>query len=249
MSVFNAKHKVVVGGIGHLDDDGDFELPRLRKVVHLAGLSIDDAQLAIDDAYRNYHLPDVLKSEITKLPVKIDTLVSVDDKPFAPGDLVRISIDSLQSRDQRTTFDVHVDNNGDVPIMLVGPVHFAGLDHTEAARAVNRAYTKANLVKYIAAQTAKLAAWSPGKLNAGPIKVGDHLQIRLWDVGETPGEVVKQFDIPDDGTIRLPRLGPIRAIDLTEGELAKEIQSAYSDANLLQMAQVTVLRTAHLPES
>jgi protein involved in polysaccharide export with SLBB domain len=169
---------------------------------------------------------------------------AVDDKPYSAGDLVHIWISDLAGPDVATAIDAHIDANGKIPLPLVKDVHIAGLTQDKARKAINRAYHDANLINCAGAQIRKVKAAGPGTITAGPIEVGDVLKIRLWDLDGPGQETAKELEVKDEGTISLPKIGPITVIGMTEGQVAHAISKEYRDASLIQNMQVTVLRTA-----
>jgi protein involved in polysaccharide export with SLBB domain len=67
-----------------------------------------------------------------------------------------------------------------------------------------------------------------GEEVAGRLRPGDQLQVRL-DIGSQQNQAPQTHDvsIDENGEILLPLVGPIKAADLTQSELAERIQANY----------------------
>lgn len=73
------------------------------------------------------------------------------------------------------------------------------------------------------------------------IHPGDLIAVTISDLNGPNSETVRQARVTESGNISLPYLeGVVRAAGLTEAQLEAAIVKAYSDAHLIQHAQVTV---------
>jgi protein involved in polysaccharide export with SLBB domain len=80
-------------------------------------------------------------------------------------------------------------------------------------------------------------------VKSGPIGVGDVLLVRLWDVEAPETETSLALRVPDDGQLEFPRVGPITATGLTEGQLEERLIKVYHDKGLILKLPCAVLRT------
>jgi hypothetical protein len=88
------------------------------------------------------------------------------------------------------------------------------------------------------ADSEKVPATQPG---ARKIQAGDRMRITVDDLTGPGTETVKTIQADRDGTIQLPYLdAPVAAVGLSTAQLESAVVKAYKDANIVQMAQVSV---------
>jgi protein involved in polysaccharide export with SLBB domain len=74
------------------------------------------------------------------------------------------------------------------------------------------------------------------------LKPGEEIELTRSDPADPASERTRPVTIDSDGGLRLPILGPIMAAGLTPQQLEQAIAQAYRDRNLVQDAQVKVVR-------
>ena len=81
---------------------------------------------------------------------------------------------------------------------------------------------------YGSAKPARTKTGETSEESAGRLRPGDQVQIRL-DFGGQPGKDIQTFDqsIDENDEISLPLVGPVKAVGLTQTELAERIQAYY----------------------
>jgi protein involved in polysaccharide export with SLBB domain len=166
------------------------------------------------------------------------------DKPgnkrtlLAPGNLIEIRISGLFAPGQEVTLEQHVDDDGTVPLPLVGAVKISGKDAEEAAAAIDHALADAKLVQRAGSS---VVLEKPGT-TAAAIAVGDRVRIRMWDV-EGPGKETSHVEtVAKDGTIAIPLLGRAKLEGLTESKAMRSLALLYKKAQLIADLPVAVLR-------
>jgi protein involved in polysaccharide export with SLBB domain len=78
---------------------------------------------------------------------------------------------------------------------------------------------------------------------ATPIQVGDKLTITVYDEPTLTGV----YDVTPSGTITLPLIGTVKAVDHTPGDLAHEITERFARGKFLQEPKVTVAVVEYRP--
>jgi protein involved in polysaccharide export with SLBB domain len=226
----------------YVDDDGALNLPMMRSPLHVAGMTTNEATKAIMEAYRrgDKHTAHV-DTSVTLLKVAVPT-TGPSGPPMAIGDLLRISIAELSAPNSPFTCDVHIDDDGNLPLPLLSPLHVAGLSADQIVKAARTAYHKKQLIARADITVSKVDQKVP--ISAGPFHGGDRIRIRMWDL-EGPGvETASEVDLTDEGLATLPRVGAVNLLGKSEGQAADEIKRVYNQANLVQNMIVTVQRLA-----
>jgi hypothetical protein len=103
------------------------------------------------------------------------------------------------------------------------------------------------MVAMVGVRPARGQAEVPGAAEAPVARDADHvigpndlLNITLSDVAGAGVESVKNTRVSESGTIRLPLIGTVKVLGLTEAGLEQAISQRYRDMNLIQNAPVSV---------
>jgi protein involved in polysaccharide export with SLBB domain len=167
---------------------------------------------------------------------------AADSAKIRTDDLLEVGLRDLTAPNTTVAVVKRVDGNGQISLPWVGTLDVKGLTLDELAKRVNIIYAEKKLVQNINAHVKRLESGDNPSIKSGPIKKGDYVQLRIWDlVG--PG-VVSQYviKVSDDGTIDLPRAGKCKLEGLSEIDTEKAMIRAYRNANLIQNAMVECLR-------
>jgi protein involved in polysaccharide export with SLBB domain len=81
---------------------------------------------------------------------------------------------------------------------------------------------------------------APAPAHDGKFHKGDSFTVAVNDLVGLGVETTRQVQVNDDGTIKLPLLGPIKAEGLSEDELQKSIADAYRNGQIMTSAQVSI---------
>ncbi len=166
----------------------------------------------------------------------------LQEGPILADDLLRVSITDLNGPGIVTEILARVDGDGKISLPLVDQVNVKAMTLQEAANAVNKAYRVANLIPNLQSKLERVESGTNPSMRTGPIAADDYVRIEITDlVG--PGIVTtKKVQVSKDGTAKLPLVGAVSIVKLTEAQAAKAVQKAYRQAKLIPNAAVTVRR-------
>ncbi|HVT81445.1 MAG TPA: sigma-70 family RNA polymerase sigma factor [Phycisphaerae bacterium] len=176
------------------------------------------------------------------LNVRGTAAVPVQPPPAAdtimPGDTLCIGVTGLSPAEVETVKTVHVSAAGDVQLLYVGAVHVGGMEFSAAEKAIADDYRNAQFVMNTSVSVNRLT----GNHEARPLRAGDRVSVRIFELAR-PGEwVLRVVPISDGGHVGLPFIGQVQLVGLEEGAAEKAIAARYQDQNLLRNAIVSVYR-------
>jgi protein involved in polysaccharide export with SLBB domain len=163
---------------------------------------------------------------------------------LAPGDLVILTLYGLTAPGVATPFYLHVDAEGGISVPLLGVVDVKDQTTDRAAARVSKAMADANLVRDGIVTIGLLQTAAESGVTPGPIKVGDPIQVTVFDLVGTGRRLVSLAIVGEDGQVELPIAGAIKLDGLTEAQADKAVQIRYRDRQLLPNATVSVLKLA-----
>lgn len=180
----------------------------------------------------------------------MSTLVAVDERPIETGDIIHVSVKDLADVNVRTELNRRVDEHGIVTIPGMRPattsghleIQMAGRSLEEAVDVINETYRTAELLQNAEARVTIVARSASVKVQPGPARVGDALEIYLWGLEGPNAESRLNRVVDKEGKIELPRIKPLVVKGLTESQIEDAITKAYHDANLIATMMVAVMR-------
>lgn len=159
-----------------------------------------------------------------------------------PGDVVRVTLFGLYSPGGHDTFELHIAEDGSLPVPLVGPVPVKGLTSDRAAAAVSAAQAKANLQNDAIVVIGIVRSAAETRVKPAVIANGENLRITLFDITGPNDRLEVLAQTADDGTIVLPLVGALKLAGLTEMQADDAVRKAMRDKNIIENATVSVLR-------
>lgn len=155
-----------------------------------------------------------------------------------PGDTLCIGVAELFPGQVETIKTVHVNAQGDVPLLYLGGVHVGGMEFGTAEKVIAEAYKGAQLVAQTSVSINRLAG---GKV-ARPLRAGDRVSVRIFELAE-PGEwVVRIVPVSEGGKVGLPFIGQVELAGMDEGAAERVIAKRYEDQQRIRDAMVSVYR-------
>lgn len=171
-----------------------------------------------------------------RIPSPIAAAQGVDT--IMPGDTLCIGIAELFPGQVETIKTVHVNAQGDVPLLYLGGVHVGGMEFGTAEKVIAEAYKGAQLVAQTSVSINRLAG---GKV-ARPLRAGDRVSVRIFELAE-PGEwVVRIVPVSEGGKVGLPFIGQVELAGMDEGAAERVIAKRYEDQQRIRDAMVSVYR-------
>jgi protein involved in polysaccharide export with SLBB domain len=208
-------------------DDGTIQVPQAGRIT-VASLSEADAVKAVAREYERARIihdatvnlvrlgPDPLPTDFPFVaPIPGPMPESDNTTPLVPGDLVAISVDELMGPKLRLTLLVHLSDEGNVSLFLIGQLKFAGLTPAEAAARVADAFEKA---KIMAGAKARVVLQEPAakSVKPGPIGAGDTLLVVVDELVGPMNVAQVNAVVAGDGTIEIPRIGKVSVAGKSE---------------------------------
>ena len=109
-------------------------------------------------------------------------------------------------------------------VPLAGPVNVEGLPTDRAAARVSETLATANLVRDGVVTVGLLLPAAQTGVPAGPIAVGDALQVTVFDLVGAGRRLVSLATVGADGQIELPLAGLVKVAGLTEAQADDAVQ-------------------------
>lgn len=163
---------------------------------------------------------------------------------LAAGDLIILTLYGLTAPGVATPFYLHVDADGGISVPLVGVVDVKDQTTDRAAARVSKAMADASLVRDGIVTIGLLQTAAEAGVEPGPFKVGDPVQITVFDLVGTGRRLVSLAIVGDDGQVELPLAGPIKFEGLTEAQADKAVQLRFRERQMIANATVSVLKLA-----
>lgn len=173
---------------------------------------------------------------------------------IGPGDLLVVDVAELNGPGTSTPKPVRVEADGTVPLLFIAkPFPIAGMTTADAQLAIGKAYNEANILQHALVYVRRLqvggavGTGSAGGAVAGPIGNFDLLRVVVWELMGPASESVRIVRVGPDGVVGLPFLGKVPVAGLTAGQVEAAISKDFREKNILQNAQVAVLRLEAAP--
>ena len=163
---------------------------------------------------------------------------------LAPGDLVVLTLFGLTASGIATPFYLHVDQTGGLSVPLVGVVDVKDQTTDRAAGRISKAMADLQIVRDGIVTIGLLQTASETGVASGAMKIGDPVQVTIFDLVGTGRRLVTFAMIGDDGMIELPLGGAVKLDGLTESEADQAVQNRYRERRILPNATVSVLKLA-----
>jgi protein involved in polysaccharide export with SLBB domain len=157
----------------------------------------------------------------------------------APGDLLCIGVAQLTPDGIETLKTVRVNAAGEVSLFYVGNQNIKGLSFTDAATKIADAYKEKRIVQQTLVSINRLATGE-----ARPLKPGDHVSIRIFELSGPAVWTHRILPISPAGNVGLPLIGQIKLAGLEEAAAEQTVLKHYIEAKILRDAQVSLLRLA-----
>ncbi len=232
-------------------DNGTVNVPKL-SAIKVAGLTEAQAAAAISKVYGNTRVPPpvtVFRTLAAGQPVQ--SRLTPPPEPathpavqLQPGDVVEIAVDDLVGIGIRSIMPVRIDAAGNARVLIIGPVHLAGMDGKAAAARIAKGYSDAKLMEHATVEVALRSTEKELGFGTGPFGAGDTLEVRISDLVGMATDTIVHAQVSPAGTIELPLIGPLQIAGTTETQTADAIVRIFSQKRIIEKAGVTVLRTA-----
>ena len=183
---------------------------------------LSEAERALDDLKHGTGVPST--QPITQLG------------PIAPHDLLRISVEELASAGVTTVLEQRVQDDGKIGVPLLGAVSVGGLTVGKAEETIARLFRDRSFIANAGITVERAQAGADNVVRTGPLATGDFLRVRVL-------ELLKNVQVDERGEVHPPHLKGVKVAGLTEAAAADAITRAYAEAQLVQNAPVSVLRT------
>jgi protein involved in polysaccharide export with SLBB domain len=158
------------------------------------------------------------------------------------GDLLKISLFDYWGPGTVVTKRRRVAQDGTVWFFYDTPIKVVGLTPAELPKVMRDACVK-NMIEWGSWEDVqRLESGFHPSVRPGPVARGDLIEITLSDIFGPSTEISHHARIEEDGKIALPYVGTISVVGMDEREIVKAIVKAYHDANLIQHADVDVLK-------
>ena len=163
--------------------------------------------------------------------------------PILKGDLLHVSLADLAGPGVLTVRDVRVGEDGTAGLPMIGGVKLVGLTLPDAERAIERNLRDRNLIQNAQLKVERWEAAGASNAPTGPLRTGDLVRVVVTDLRGPGVESVINTQVDEQGNVDLPIIHLVKVVGLSEVAAAAAIDRAFRDANLLQNAGATVLRT------
>ena len=190
---------------------------------------LSEAERALDDLKHGTGVPST--QPITQLG------------PIAPHDLLRISVEELASAGVTTVLEQRVQDDGKIGVPLLGAVSVGGLTVGKAEETIARLFRDRSFIPNAGITVERAQAGADNVVRTGPLATGDFLRVRVLELLGPGRESVKNVQVDERGEVHPPHLKGVKVAGLTEAAAADAITRAYAEAQLVQNAPVSVLRT------
>lgn len=127
-----------------VDAAGRVRLPHIDNLIPLAGLSLSDAEGALDKALRDGNV--LANAGVLIDRVERGDAPGVKPGPIAAGDVVRFSIADLSGPGVEYVRTLHVSEAGNIGVPVLGQTRVAGMTEFEAEAALVKAYADQNVL-------------------------------------------------------------------------------------------------------
>jgi protein involved in polysaccharide export with SLBB domain len=158
------------------------------------------------------------------------------------GDLLKVSLFDYWGPDTVKTKRIRVARDGTIDPFYEAPVKVVGLTSAEVPKAIRAACVEHMIERGTWEDIQRLESGSHPSVRAGPVARGDLIEITLGDIYGPNTDISDHARVEEDGKIALPFAGMITVAGMEERDIVKAIVKAYRDANLIQHADVDVLK-------
>ena len=137
-----------------------------------------------------------------------------------------------------------IDADGKIGLPLIKPVAAAGLTTDELDENIRQAYLDAHVLSGADVDIQRIESHAAPMTPRGPLKAGEQLTVRIWDLEETGKETKLRRQIDDRGAIAIPHLaGSVEISGLSEREAAHKIAVELARRNVIVNASVELMCT------
>jgi protein involved in polysaccharide export with SLBB domain len=127
-----------------VDESGIVSLPYVGTM-RLSGLSLREAESAIDESYNRFGLQGRGKVSLDR--EESGRQPSIKPGAIAAGDVVRVQVLDLLGQGVWTTLLLHVSPAGEIGLVHLGQLRVAGLTELQAEKAIAEAYAQADILR------------------------------------------------------------------------------------------------------